>query len=151
MGAKEAQVTSEVLKAIEFGSGKLNKLATGLSKRIEQFETWFSKLPGKVDTIYSIDDPDGTPNSELGFRVHRFGKRWILSHGYGQYGIWEGTTWTPVAEASLETKLLAVSIIPQLLANVLNAQEHLARRLEQAHAEFDSFARLMGIDQTEDK
>ena len=137
----------ELLLAIETGSKKVHELATGLSNRIQSFERWINTIPGRVETTLFLDALDGDGEWSFLIRLHRSGKRWIVSHGHWSPIFMDGEDpeWQPVTEASIETKMAVVRALPKLLEKLAETQRDMAKQIEAAQAEFDGFAQKFGI------
>lgn len=160
---------AQILKKIEDGSQRVNQLATELSQRIIEFEDWLNQLPGKVHTTLWLPLPrDADGPRKFGLCLSRSGKRWSLSYGHtggfrtqswgrGVENQSDAYTsgddsdikidWNPLSDASVENKLFAVKHFPQLLAKVTEEQDRLAKKLQNAHGEFDAFAHAIGLTQ----
>lgn len=135
------------VQMIEAGAALIKQRATGLSERVVKFEEWLNGLPGKVRaTIWSEheDDPSGTFYRGLCFR--RQGKQWGLVHCVSRPDEEPGgEDWSPLSEASLEIKMLAISRFPELLAEIVKQQEVVANEILKAQCDFDSFATAIGL------
>ncbi len=152
MSPKVPAPVPETLREIEEGSRRVNKVATELSQRIEAFEQWLNKLPGRVETtLWVRDGGEGGYETYFGLLLHRSGKKWIVSYGYSDNSGRpdDDWSWTPLNEASLEIKVKAVGNFPDLLKEIVKAQQSLTRRIEQAQSAFDDFAQAIGISSTE--
>jgi hypothetical protein len=151
MSESESPSIPDALSAIEAGSKTVNRAATELSGRIKLFEDWLNTLPGRVDTTVWVRDGQ-TEEGECFFllRLHREGKRWVLSHGHYQQGMGpEDENWDRLTEASLETKLQAIEQFPALLRQIKKSQASLVERIEKANAVFDEFGRSIGVAKRE--
>jgi hypothetical protein len=149
MSEKKLRSLPEVIKSIEGKSGKIKDLATAISDRIILFEKWLGTLPGRVDAAFWMDDPEEDPRSGalVGLRVHRAGKQWLISYGFDSPGRNpdEPVNWTPLAEAPLKFKLLALEYFPNLLASMEKQQDYLCQKMVQSAKDFDVFAATIGI------
>jgi hypothetical protein len=142
---KASPPPAEILRTIEARSKRVNELATQLSKRIESFEAWLNQLPGRVETKLWVSESPGSLES-FGLRLHRAGKRWIISYGWWHEEISdpEDDPWSPLTDASIEVKMRALQLFPKLLEQIAAAQVETADRIEAAQAAFDEFARVIG-------
>ena len=146
--AKQPREPKQIIDEIEKGAIRIGQLATEMSGRILWFEDWLSRLPGKVETrLYEYYEPDQFGRSFFALKLHRSGKRWIVSHASGfepHSGEDYEPSWEPVSEATLETKVKSITLFPKLLDEILRAQIALTTRLSEAQVAFDAFASKLG-------
>ena len=148
MPVKSVRSPDLIKLAIAEKSIAVKNAANELSARIQCFEAWLGKLPGRVETYCYETHPDavGMDPLELGLRLHREGKKWVLSYtNYHPSLEPDGIDWTPLSEAPLQLKLAAVEMFPNLLAAIENSQEKLAARINMVCTTFDSFASKVGM------
>lgn len=143
---------ADILQTIQSNSTQVGILATELSNRIEQFETWLNSLPGRVETDYWGNDPDGDPCS-MGLRLHRAGKKWIISYAYfsDEFDDPGDIEWSPLASSSVEIKAAGIQFFPRLLEAIAEKQQATVAKLKKTQEEFDVFARAIGANTKEAK
>lgn len=129
---------------IEKGASELRAAATELSERIKKFEAWLNRLPGKTPASCSeAYDNEGRYSFCISFE--RDGKDWQLVH-YVFDDLDESTSGsTPLRDASVETKVRAVSMFPLLLQQMAAMQKAIAESARRATQQFDDFAKGIGI------
>jgi hypothetical protein len=154
MSEKKVQRSPEDIQiAIAEKSLKVKFAATQLSSRIQIFEAWLSKLPGRVETVHFGDHPDDDGSETLSFclKLHRSGKDWIISYGtfHASFDFDRDVDWKPLREAPVRFKLLAIQQFPDLLEEIEKSQERLANEIKQACSDFDDFAAKLGIEEKE--
>ena len=147
MGSTPSKPSSrELVKQIEAGTEEYRDAASELTKRIQIFEAWLNKLPGKVEaTCSECDDPR---ESRVSFclDLHRNGKAWALfSYLYdecmeeiiGARGL--------LRDADVETKARALRMFPNLLESSRSYQVRFVERARERASDFDEFAERLGI------
>lgn len=141
----EGSHSSKPVLELEAGSKRLGDLATRLSRKLSAFEDWLNLLPGKVEaTLWIQDSDDDTGLFYYGLRFHRIGKRWILDLTLCHCDD-PSPEYRPVAESTVEEKLLVLGKASELLEAISNAQVKLEKRLANALSDFDEFAASVGL------
>jgi hypothetical protein len=134
----------EVLQDIESGAKDVRTAGTELAERIKQFEAWLNKVPGRVRAKCEIgSDGDGNHTTYLCFA--KDGKGWSLFRYVWYNERDEGSDWTPLRDATLDEKLVAVAAFPRLLRAMSEAQREMVGRLRETTTEYDQFAAGLGI------
>jgi hypothetical protein len=148
MSKESPQNPQQVVKDIEQGSARVNELATELSRRIITFEDWLNRLPGRVETYHWVGlpkDPHDHRDPGLGLRLARSAKRWTLWFAYSDMSEEGDVSWAPLAEADLETKMLAIKEFSDLLVKIKKAQDGRVHELRESLDAFQMFAQAVGI------
>ena len=157
MATADSRPPKVVLQSITTQAERVRRAAAELTKRIEQFQEWLGNLPGRVETDYYGEHPyanDAEDNAmmSLVIRLHRDGKKWILSHAT-QDERWSHTEsgglteFKPLVDAPLKTKIAAVKMFPNILAAIEQSQMKLVAELEAATSEYDAFAATISTTQ----
>jgi len=146
MATKPSRPSPEVIESIKHNAARVREAADEMTKRIEQFETYLGSLKGRIDTMHFGTHPDATPPQyelELGIRLHRKDKAWVLSWSEYHPSFHEehGMEWKPLKEASLKIKIAAMKMFPDLLEAIEKSQIQLVEEIEGATADFDTFAK----------
>ena len=151
MAEKPTTSVAQVVKKIEAGSQRVNQLATLLSQRITAFQGWLNQLSGRVQATLWVSAPppnDDDPAKIFGLHFDRDGKRWALFNAYAYEPNEDREVdceWTLLTDASVETKLYAITHFPELLLKIAELQVSTASKLEVANGEFDAFAEAIGL------
>lgn len=149
MAKIDSRPPDEILKSISTKALDVRTSANELSKRIEKFQEFLGKLPGRVETEFYGSHPDATTPYEdsqlsLVLRLHREGKSWILSYGSFHEQFHndpdESVTFAPLMDAPLRIKIAAVKIFPNMLAAIEKSQDKLVSEIQYAVSQFDIFA-----------
>jgi len=142
--SKSPDEHKQILREIEQKSDEFAKRACELSECIVAYENWLNRLPGRVqaDAWLSLDEQ--TDNA-FGIQLARQGKRWALSFAYGVMDSDEQGEWRPLVEASIEDKLIAISMFPKLLEAIREEQVSKIERVKSTQAKFAEFAKAIGI------
>jgi len=149
MSKSDTRSPQEVLQSIGTNATAVRNAATGLSECIEEFQTYLSKLPGRVEAECFGVHPDAesleqAESMSLVLRFHRDGKGWRLSWGsyYDQYhnDPDHSVEFKPLDTAPVKIKVAAVKMFPNLLVAIELSNEALVKKIEEAKAEYRSFA-----------
>lgn len=143
--AKKQQSPSEVVQEIEKQAKEVRRAAAALSSRIKAFEKWLTELPGRVTAICDEpDDPEERTSFNVSFRKE--GKEWALYHFLydDEFGR-ELSEPSLLRDASLDVKTRAIRMFPKLLSAVRDAQEAKIKQADELSAEFDEFAKEIGL------
>lgn len=151
MSKKPYRPAPEVIESIQDHAASVRDAAEGLTKRIEQFEVFLGSLKGRVDTMHFGTHPNsGDPQDqlELGIRLHRQGKDWVLSWSDYEPSYHEvhGMNWQLLKEAPLKIKIAAVKMFPDFLEAIEKSQIQLAEEIIEATSQFDAFAEMLTKD-----
>ena len=138
----------EIVRSIELQSKEINELATLLSQRIIDFETWLNALPGKVEAECSVNLPNKMIFTMF---LRRNGKPWSIFFSLCHP---DETTLNkiskvflskPLIDADLDSKMIAVQNFPSLLLEIKSIQDKRLAELRKSHANFESFAQTIGL------
>lgn len=149
MPDKDPRPPADVLTAIDRKSQTIRQEAEKLSSRIEQFEGYLGKLPGRVETICFGRHPDAkTAEDEvllcLALRLHREGKEWILSWAsYHEMFQDEPMKFSRLLDAPLRIKIAAVKMFSDFLLAIEKSQDKIVEELKNASHEYDEFMRAI--------
>ncbi len=135
-----------IVSEIEAASKRVSEKSTTLSKRILAFENWLNSLPGRVET--SFWDPIAVENDAariFGLFLTRSGKQWALLYAYHNEINPNTPNWSPLADASVDTKLRAMRSFPKFLRAIRKTQEKREAEIEAVATDFDEFAEALGI------
>lgn len=150
--AGEQRELESVVKAVEVLRDRhatVKRLTDELTNRIRRFEKWLSKLPGRVETLITMPDPDGDDDFQVALRALRSGKTWVVEYAYVFQNDWDSLTWSLLGDAGVRLKVHAVSQLPRLIDEMVDSQECLVRDIGKAALRFDDFALRVGMPDTE--
>jgi hypothetical protein len=142
----EPRPPSQIIESIDTKAATVRDAAQILTKCIEQFEEYLSRVSGRVEAKHFGRHPDrdgpGDPR-ELVLKFHRSGKSWIISCAdyHPQYHEDHPMEWTPLKESSLKLKIAGVRMFPELLESIEIEQDSLVKRIRRTtnkHVEFMS-------------
>lgn len=129
------------------GAVRVQLLTERLDRFLLQIEEWLEKLPGRVDTIAILDDPD-KDGQDFYLRLTRVGQSWRLMckwvHSKPNPAIRQ-SDWVPVREASIHTKMQVADAIPLLIDRMGVAQADLVHKLEVCTSKLGTLAASFGI------
>jgi hypothetical protein len=140
---------SELIQSISTKAESVQNAAAELTARIERFQEFLSRLPGRVETDFYGWHPDAISeddahNMSLVLRLHREGKDWILSCGTHHKEAehldpFYSVRFRPLDEASIKWKMAAVKQFPDLLQAIEKSQDKFVEELKKVAADYDSF------------
>lgn len=151
---------AQIIESITVKAANVRTAATALSERIEEFQEYVTRLPGRVEAVVYGDHPDAMSPDEhallsLVLRFHREGKAWMLSYGTHHEEVNNDpdnpVKYQPLTDAPLRIKLAAVKMFPAMLSAVEKSQDDLVKEIESATAEYDAFAQALKIKPKEGK
>jgi hypothetical protein len=147
--SERVRLRASITDSIQQKAERVRQAADGVTARIEKFEEWLNRLPGRTETVTYVRHPEARDQDDMtafGIRLARANKRWALS-----YASWEiddpdePINWQPLTEASLKLKLHALRMFPTLLESIEKSQQELVNEIEAATKEFDAFAETLGV------
>lgn len=158
--AANAKDLSELAGAVEKLAENAKSLRTkssGLNTRIAVFEEWISKLPGRVTTsiwwpasgieTYAERNPEEDETPYYGLRLAREGKEWRIEWSLEPYNTpYDELNWLRPVDADLDTKVLIVKKLPELVESMVKSQATLQEKLDDATKTFDTFAAKVGLE-----
>jgi hypothetical protein len=115
---------------------EVRKAATALTDRLVKFEEWICKLPGRIECVVPLDTGDA-------LTLRRAGSSW------GLFVIVEANDEKPIRDCGVRLKMAAVRALPDFIPAMQAAQGDLIERLQSSCREFDQFAKLAGMTQTQ--
>ena len=59
-------------------------------------------------------------------------------------------SWSPLRESSVDDKIAAVGLFPNLLEKIAEEQQAKAKKIEESHQQFDDLATAIGMNARED-
>ncbi|MDB5318537.1 MAG: hypothetical protein JWN40_168 [Phycisphaerales bacterium] len=150
MATADSRPPRVLLESITSQAERVRQAAAELTKRIEHFQEWLGKVPGRVETDYYGDHPNAKDEEDRALmsfviRLNRSGKEWILSYAthderWSHESSGPFTEFKPLVDAPLKTKIAAVKMFPNILAAIEKSQIELVSELDAATSEYDAFA-----------
>lgn len=137
--------SSDVRARIAENAQAVRAAATELTKRIRTFETWLSKLPGRVTAEVCTDD-DGDWQTYLAFR--RYGSEWALVV-YDYHPSGNETDLQLLRDAPVETKVRMVNYFGGLVEAFAKRQVEVAKLARESSRTFDVIVEPLGIKEGE--
>lgn len=141
-------VPEEVLRQIAAGAASVRAAGEALTIRIKAYETWLSKLPGRVEAscIISQDD-DGEGCTCLS--LDKEGKEWSLSLRRYADAMERLVDRKFLRDASIHEKAWAIEFFPKLLTSIITAQQRMVNHATSSVSSFDAFAKSIGMKEGE--
>lgn len=133
----------KALERIHANASEVRAAATELTKKVNQFEAWLSKVPGRVAASVSVYESDEGEVEHLGFQ--RVGNEWALVTF--SYYLPSDTYSAPqlLRDASMSVKAQMVPNFAKLLEAMAEQQECQAKYAREVSRKYDAFAAELGI------
>jgi len=139
----EISSADDPLLKIREGAQLVREKGDALTNRIQMFEHWLNKLPGKVSTGVTIESDES--GEEVILSLEKRDSLWLLE--VYDYNAQHDIRSSPrlLRDATLSEKVVAVAKFPSLLKRLAEQQRFIAARAAEATTEFDGFAKSIGL------
>jgi hypothetical protein len=145
----EGLVSPDLARSLRAGAEDVAQYATRVSNQLNALERWLNSLPGKLVATAWDNVPHEAPWFVLSFR--RRGSQWIFVYDEvvkrAPQGEPQKYDWKPLAGSSLEVKLQACELLPELLKGIDRGQRVRARELKIAADSLADLSAQLGLKQ----